>query len=185
VSDERLRLFVALELPTDVRAALVGWREPVLRDRPGLRALAPESLHVTLCFLGWRPAQEVQQIGEACAAAVAGAVPVSLSLQRALWLPARRPAVLAVALADPQGALEAVQARCSGALQAGGWYAPEARPFLAHVTVARVTKGARVRADELPAPEPVCFAGSRVTLFRSRLGPGGARYEPLRIVRLL
>jgi ketosteroid isomerase-like protein len=73
-----------------------------------------------------------------------------------------------------------VQSALSDALHAGGWYIPETRPFLAHVTVARVARDARrAPAVELSPVPPLAFAGERVTLFRSRLGAGGARYEPL------
>jgi 2'-5' RNA ligase len=183
VSDERVRLFVALELPERIRDALVGWRGAVLREVPGLRPVARESLHVTLCFLGWRRAGEVGEIGAAVEGAArsgaGGPAPVRLSVARDIWLPPRRPRVLAVELEDGAGSLTRVQAELSRSLQAGGWYEPEARPFLAHVTVARVARGVRPRAGELPAPQQLEFEGARVTLYRSRLGRGGARYEPL------
>ncbi len=183
MSGERARLFVALALPDEPRAALVAWSVDVLRELPGLRAVAPEHLHVTLCFLGWRAEDEIAPIGDACAAAVENVAPAQLRLGEAVWLPARRPSVLAVAIDDEVGALTDLQARVAAALQAGDWYEPESRRFFAHVTVARVRRGARVRANrELTPPSPVRFSGSEVTLFRSRLSPGGARYEPLRTV---
>ena len=64
-------------------------------------------------------------------------------------------------------------------LERGGWYQPEARPFLAHVTVARVAKGGRVSREPLAAPGQLRFSASTVTLFRSRLSAAGARYEAL------
>jgi 2'-5' RNA ligase len=87
---------------------------------------------------------------------------------------------VAARVEDPDGSLGRLQASLSDGLQAGGWYAPENRPFLAHVTVARVVSGSRVRAVALSAPPAVTVgAGAAVTLYRSRLGPGGARYEAL------
>ena len=172
---ERVRLFVALELPADVRLALAGWR-PAAR---GLRLIDPDALHVTLCFLGWRSEAEIDSIMEACGV-VSGMPPASLAVEEALWLPPRRPRVLAVRLHDAERRLVDVQAALSEALHAGGWYMPETRPFLAHVTVARVARDARrAPAVELAPPPALAFAGERVTLFRSRLGAGGARYEPL------
>jgi 2'-5' RNA ligase len=184
VSAERVRLFVALELPGEVREALLGWGAKTLRGLAGLRAVAPENLHVTLCFLGWRSDAEVAEIVHACSVAVGPFASCSLRIAGGLWLPPRRPRVLAVELEDLDGELATVQAALSRQLAAGGWYVPESRPFLAHVTVARVARGARIRASELPPPRRLEFAGSRVTLYRSRLGAGGARYEPLGTVTL-
>ena len=182
--DERARLFVALELPPGARDVLVRWREAALRDVRGLRLVAPESLHATLCFLGSRPVGEVEAIGGACGV-VAGEPPVASGFGEALWLPRRRPGVLAVSLEDAGGALARIQATLSSALVAGGWYAPESRPFLAHVTVARVaSRGGRFRPPSVVGPPSSEVLCSRVTLYRSRLGAGGARYEPLRVVEL-
>ena len=62
VDAERARLFVALELPEAAREALERWRASVFRDVDGLRPVAPEALHATLCFLGWRSVDEIEQI---------------------------------------------------------------------------------------------------------------------------
>jgi RNA 2',3'-cyclic 3'-phosphodiesterase len=174
---------VALELPATVREALVRWRDATMPGGGSLRMIAPEQLHVTLCFLGWRPVDEVSEILAACGI-LADRRAAELSVRGAVWLPRRRPRVLAVQLDDPGGGLSAMQATLSETLAAGGWYVPEKRPFLVHVTVARVASGGPLRALELPAPEPLRFAGSQVTLYRSRLGSGGARYEPLGTVEL-
>jgi RNA 2',3'-cyclic 3'-phosphodiesterase len=179
----RARLFVALELPAGVRAALAEWRERALADVSGLRPVRSESMHATLVFLGSRPLAEIEPIGAAIAAC-AGARPAPAAVGEPLWLPARRPRVLAVELDDPVGALAIAQSSISRALQAGGWYAPEGRPFVAHVTVARVAHGARIRPTALPSPAPRAFTGSQITLFRSHTVRGGARYEPLRSIDL-
>jgi 2'-5' RNA ligase len=177
-SDERARLFVALELPAFVRKALAAWRGSPAR----LRLIRPEDLHVTLCFLGWQPVSSADAVLAACGL-VSGRPAAPLRVVEAIWLPPRRPRVLAVRLEDVAGALTAVQGELAAALAEGGWYVPEKRPFLAHVTVARVGRDGRVRRG-LEAPPELSFEGSRVTLFRSRLSPAGARYEPLGTVSL-
>ena len=91
--------------------------------------------------------------------------------------------MLAVELADEAGRLAAVQSALSAALVAGGFYEPEARPFLAHVTVARVGRDARFRARSSPRRSRALHRRT-VTLFRSRLGQGPARYEALASVTL-
>jgi 2'-5' RNA ligase len=171
------RLFAALDLPEPVRQALAGWALDTVGDHEELRLVAPESLHVTLCFLGGRPETDAPRIG-ALVAACAGPVR-GLALVEALWLAPRRPRVLAAGVVDPEGALAALQGRASDALAAGAGFAPEARPYRPHVTVARVRGGARVRADALEPPPPLAFDGAAVTLYRSHPGRGGARYEPV------
>jgi RNA 2',3'-cyclic 3'-phosphodiesterase len=183
VSDERARLFVALELPEEVRRMLVGWRARALDRIDGIRFVQAEDLHVTLCFLGWREVGEIDAIASACGV-LAGESPAELRVGEPIWLPRRRPRVLAVSLEDLDGALGRAQALLSGALAAGGWYEPEARQFLAHLTVARLGRGALPRSPELTAPRRLTFEGSRVTLYRSRLSPAGAKYEALASVEL-
>jgi RNA 2',3'-cyclic 3'-phosphodiesterase len=180
---DRARLFVSLELPASARDILARWRSSVLRENSALRPVPVEHLHATLCFLGSRPASQIDEIASACGV-VAGEPLVAPRLGEPVWLPARRPRVLAVRLEDASGALARVQAALSSALVAGGWYAPESRPFLGHVTVARVAKDARIKPPRLEPPPAVDVHCSRVTLYRSRLGSGGARYEPLSTVEL-
>ena len=79
----------------------------------------------------------------------------------------------------PGGGLAALQSDLSARLAEGGWYVPERRPYMAHVTVARVRRGATLRPMALPSPPPHAFTASRITLFRSRLSAAGARYEAL------
>lgn len=175
-----MRIFVALELPPAVRAVLARWCP---RDED-LRPVGDEALHLTLAFLGERSAAEA-----AAVAAVLHAVarPIGgLALGAARWLPPRRPRVLGVEVEDGDGALTALQWGLVGALGDAIAYRPERRPFLAHVTVARVRRSRRaLLALELPAPGgPAPFAAPALTLFRSRPSLAGSRYEALERVRL-
>jgi RNA 2',3'-cyclic 3'-phosphodiesterase len=180
------RLFVALDLPDAVVEALATWRAPLLRGSDELRAVAPEALHVTLCFLGAKPEAAIAPLAELvqeCAAGAAGGV-AGLAFGEPLWLPRRRPRVLAVALEDRHGQLAALQARLVERLAEGGWHDPETRPFLPHVTVARVRDRAAPPVRALAAPPALVFDGAAVVLYRSRLSPAGARHEPLSVRRL-
>ena len=172
-----IRLFVAVDLPQAIRRSLARWGRGAVGEDEGMRLIAPAHLHVTLCFLGWREEEEAAALGErvsGCAAPAPG-----LALGAAAWLPARRPRVLAVDLEDSARALTGLQRRVSDALEAAGAYVPERRPYRPHVTVARVRGRARVRARELSPPPARTFAAEALTLYRSRLERGGARYEPL------
>jgi 2'-5' RNA ligase len=159
----RQRLFVALDLPDDVRAALP---EP----GEGWRPVAKASLHVTLAFLGW--IEGAEPVISVVADAV---VPVgTLSTAGCVLLPRRRPRVMAVELAGDAGDL---QASVSGALAAAGLYAPEARPWLAHVTIGRAVRD--VSGREVPAVPAMSFVPPSVSVYQSETEAGGAVYTPL------
>jgi 2'-5' RNA ligase len=172
-----LRLFVALDLPEPARAALAAFRDAAA-DQAVWRPLPDEALHLTLAFLGRRPAADVAAV-ERVLRAAAGPAP-QLSLGGSLLLPPRRPRVLCAEVLDPHAALAALQSRVSAGLDAAGVYEPEARPFRAHATVARLRAGARAPRERPAAgPEPIAFGGEALTLYASHLHPSGARYEPL------
>jgi 2'-5' RNA ligase len=166
-----LRLFVALDLPDPVREALAA-----LRPDPDVwRPVAPEALHITLAFLGWRPPEDVAVIEPV----VTGGPAPRLVLGDVLLLPPRRARVLTVAVGDPDGTLANLQERVSGELAAAGVYTPEKRPFRPHVTVARLRPRVRAPRDAALRLDPQEFRGEALTLYVSRLHPSGARYEPL------
>lgn len=178
-----MRLFVALEPPGAVRAALAGWAREAVGEDPELRLVAPEALHLTLAFLGERPDADVQLLAPALARALDRAAPPrdAFALEP-LWLAPRRPHVLTVGVADPSGALGALQERVGAACAAAVGWEPERRAFRPHVTLARVRRDARVRPRELPALPGAARAPwttGGVTLLRSRTGGRGAQYEAL------
>jgi 2'-5' RNA ligase len=177
------RLFIAVALGDEDRRTVVAWaREAVGGDR-GMRVVAAEQVHLTLAFLGHRPLDEVGPLDEVVEQLRGWPAPV-LSTGAALWLSPRRPHVLTIEVLDPAGALGLLQASISAALVDAIGYEPERRPFRPHITVARVRRGASPRRHGLPGAPGARFAGEAVTLYRSWLGGGPARYEPLERVTL-
>jgi len=176
------RLFAALELPAPVRDALGAFGRAAAADDFALRAVRDDALHVTLAFLGHRALDEIDPAREAVRE-VAAPVP-DLALGDALWLAPRRPHVLTVEVADATGALLALQERLVAALVEAVGYEADRRRFRPHVTVARVRRGAAPRQHGLPDAPSASFAGEAVTLYRSWLGGGPARYEALERVPL-
>jgi 2'-5' RNA ligase len=180
-SDDSLRLFVALELPQEARDALVAFRDAAA-DPDVWRPVHDEALHLTLAFLGRRPAGDVAIVSSVLHEAAESAP--RLQLAGALLLPPRRARVLCASLDDPDGTLGELQARVSDGLAAAGVYTPEKRPFRAHATVARLRPRARAPRSVAATPEALEFTGGPLTLFESRLHPHGARYVPLTRVSL-
>ena len=175
------RLFAALELPAAVRAQLASFGGAAAARDPALRAVGEGNLHLTLAFLGHRDVADLAPAAEAVRRLGTAAPP--LALGDALWLAPRRPHVLTVALDDLDGTLATLRATLVERLAAALEWEAESRPFRPHVTVARVRRGPRPSRD-LPDPPRATFAGEAVTLFRSHLGRGPARYEALERVVL-
>jgi len=171
------RLFVALDLPADVRAALCRWCDRVAPAE--VRRVPAVNLHVTLAFLGSRSAEQAAAVASLLAELAGSDPPGELTTADALWLPPRRPGVLTVALLGSAG-LAALQAAVVAALVDAIGFEPERRPFRPHVTVGHVARGTNsVRTVKLEPPAALSFAAEALTLYRSHTGAGGARYEPL------
>jgi len=165
--DERLRLFLALELPDDVTTALGSWNA---RHLEGGRPV--ESFHVTLAFLGSRPRSELDSILSAVRVFAAETPPFELRVLR--YREARSVGMLV--LGDESGSGTRLATGLQTRLERLGVYRRETRPWLPHVTVLRF--GKRPRLDPpLPALGP--FVPSGAAAFLSRLHPTGARYEVL------
>lgn len=185
----RARLFVALELPSAMRAGIVKWGRVELCD-PALRPLAPESLHITLAFLGYLPEREIENLATILAAATSPAPTIELRD------PAPRPErgrarLFALPTVSPESI--ALQSGLQEKLVAARLYKPEKRPFWPHVTVARVRREKRgsarpalVERPPGPLPKALLQATScvRMTLYRSELKPQGAQYTRLAQVEL-
>jgi RNA 2',3'-cyclic 3'-phosphodiesterase len=177
--DERLRLFLALRLPEPALDALAEWQHAGLAvlGLAGLRVVSREQLHVTLAFLGHRPAGELEAIVAALreAAAAAG----DLRLAPLHYRETR--SVAMVVLEDGAGAAAALAADVQARLDALGVYRGDGRPWLPHVTVARFRARPGLRLE----PPPMgTFVPSDAAAYLSRLHPDGARYAVLESVAL-
>ena len=184
---ERIRAFVALDLPVPVRDAIGRWQRVALADRDELRPIRPEALHLTLAFLGHLEAAAGERASAVVEGLRADAGPVALRLDpEPIGLPGRRPRVVAFAVEGP--AAVALQAQVSSRLVDAGVLEPPSRRFRPHLSVARV-RGSPGRAGRgrglveglPPLPERAghTFGAVRVALYRSQLGSQGASYTTL------
>lgn len=176
-AEPKRRLFVAVELPGAIRAAIDTMIDP-LRSLEGFRWTPIENLHITLAFLGWVEAPTVDAFGERLADTAADVEPFEARLAGAGRFPERGKArVLWVGFEDPTESLAALADTVRASLH--DLFDPEDRPFRPHVTVARARRPVSVRLPTVPdAPAPA-FPVDAITLFRSYLGGEHARYEAL------
>jgi RNA 2',3'-cyclic 3'-phosphodiesterase len=172
--DERLRLFLALRLPDDVLDEVERWQRDHLRD---VRAVRREHLHVTLAFLGHRPAGELEAIVGVLREAAVGAGEIRLAPAR--YRETRSVGMLV--LEDDGGRAALLAGDVQERLERLGVYRREGREWLPHLTVARWRERPRLRLE----PPPVrTFVPSDAAAYLSRLHPDGARYEVLESVAL-
>jgi RNA 2',3'-cyclic 3'-phosphodiesterase len=181
----RARLFVALDLPDDVRAGIVDWQRTALAD-PALRVVRPEALHMTLVFLGYQAEKDAKAIAKAVFDVDAQAPAVELVAEPVGVPRGKRPRLIALAVDSDETV--ALQRQVEERLVEGGFYEPEKRPFWSHLTVARVkpeAPGSRKPALIVTQPHPLpehmfrFFRPTRLVLFKSHLRRSGAEYEPL------
>ena len=177
--DGRLRLFCALRLPAGVVRRLVEWQHG-LGDLPRGARLVPEgNLHVTLAFLGARPASDAGLVLAALREAASGSGRISLEVAPRHYRETR--SVGMVVLRDVGGAATALAADLHGRLERLGVYRPEKRPWLPHVTVVRFRERPRLEPSR---PDLGAFSPSDAALYNSVLRSTGAQYEVLETVAL-
>lgn len=150
-----------------------------------VRWVPDENVHLTVQFLGAVPEERVEAVGAAIAAAAASAGPLLLEVKGAGGFPnSRRPRVVWLGLSGDVEALAALAADLGKRLAPLG-FAPEARPFAAHLTLgrARDSRGAPGLGGALAAAaqdDGVTWRATELVLFESHLSPRGPRYEPVR-----
>jgi 2'-5' RNA ligase len=169
---ERLRLFCALTLPEPAVDRLVEWQRAEL-DGHGIRVLSRAHLHVTLAFLGSRPAAEVPAIAGALCGAAEEARPPRFTVRR--YRETSRVGMVELAEQEPRHA-HRLAGRLMLALEELGVYERERRDWLPHVSVARF----RAQPHLHPSlPDLGEFSPSEAAVYHSLLRPGGASYEIL------
>jgi len=182
VPDETWRLFIAIELPSNVRSTLRAHIDQLRSAVPEARAswAAEENLHLTLKFLDATPLTKVEELSQAARRAANGVGSFEMIMGNCGAFPAsRQPRVLWIGVEDPSHRLtllhQALEDECA---QAG--FAREHRPFHPHLTIARLRKpqGARrlAQAHKAMGFDRETVVASHLALIRSELRSEGSRY---------
>ena len=174
-----MRAFWAIPLPDALRRELHG----IAAGVGGLRAQKPETIHLTLRFLG--EIEDPQPVAEAAQAVAARHDPFTLALRGLGVFPhPRAPRVFWVGAGRGREAAQALAEDLSAALQPLG-FEPERRPWRVHVTLGRFRRPPRLPADLLdPERDFGDVRAERMVLFSSTLTPTGALHEPVQDLSL-
>jgi RNA 2',3'-cyclic 3'-phosphodiesterase len=187
-----MRLFVALDIPDDIRQAISRYVDELRRMAPEAKWVRMESYHVTLKFIGeWK--RGVREVIEPLSK-IEGA-PIDVSIRGSGFFPSpRSPRVFWVGIeADPNLAL---LARKVDEICGGLGIEKEARDFSPHLTLARSGSGSprpkkeekavpsmkrlAERIDGMPSPDFGTIHATEFFLYESKLSPKGAQYTKLK-----
>lgn len=170
-----MRLFVAIDPPPDVRAALARLQEGV----PGARWLAPETLHLTLRFIGEVDGGAVRDVSAALARVDTESFDLAIA-GVGHFETGRRPHTLWAGVA-PSEPLARLRRKVESALGEAGLPRDD-RKFTPHVTLARLKDAKPGRVQEFLARRALFrappFRVEGFTLFSSLLSKSGAIHRP-------
>jgi 2'-5' RNA ligase len=179
-----LRLFIALDLPADVRALLAEVTAG-LSHLGNVRWVRSEGVHLTLKFLGGTPGSLVPRLAGGLEQIARETPAFSLETAGAGTFGGRNTRVVWVGVAGDTGQLAELARRTDQMTESLG-FPGENREFRAHLTLGRVRDEASP-ADRQAIRDAVAgltlrsvrFQAGELVLFRSQLQAGGAAYTAL------
>ena len=189
-----MRIFIALDIDEAIRQRIQRFMEGVSGFAADARWVRPESLHVTLKFIGEKPQEAVEQIKQGLSGA--RTEPVAMSFRGYGFFPTAKAARVFWVGIESGPQLPVLAHMIDQALKALG-IPEEEHPFTPHLTLARGAgrSGAphREKGDAanrnflrlqeklaaLPAPEFGTMAAHEFFLYQSQLSQGGSRYTKI------
>ena len=179
---EHWRVFIAIELPGNVRRCIVEHIEGLRSSMPEVRASwnREDNLHLTLKFLGDIPVANVEQLSAATAIAARKVEPFEIAVEGCGAFPARgQPRVLWIGIADPSGKLSELNRALEDECATAG-FAREPRAFQPHLTIARIRQphGSRqlaARHQEIGFNREIVGL-SEMSVIRSELRSEGSKH---------
>ena len=189
-----MRIFIALDIDDEIRTRIARFMDGVREFAPDARWVRPESMHITLKFIGEKPAEAVEQIKTALANAHGPAM--DITFQGYGFFPTPKSARVFWVGIQANEDLPKLAATIDDALAT--FSVPrEEHPFSPHLTLARRAgrsgtpkrqKQDRPNSDfgimqaklaALPQPEFGTMTAREFCLYESKLGPGGSKYTKL------
>jgi RNA 2',3'-cyclic 3'-phosphodiesterase len=193
-----MRIFVALDIEEEIRKRLQHFMEEMWQLASGARWVSPESLHVTLKFIGEKPEPAVKQIEEALGSI--NSEPFQVRFRGAGFFPTAKAARVFWAGIEGEAGLADLAAKVEESLAVVG-VSEEQRDFSPHLTLARAgsragggsgaphwRKGDKVnqrfgqlqeKLAQSPAPDFGRMTAREFFLYRSQLSPKGSQYTKI------
>jgi len=186
--ERKLRTFIAVTIPDSVREKIAEFQEELKQHGADVKWVRPESIHITLKFLGDVEEERIDEVARAVQRAVEGVKPFPVSVGGAGTFPNdRRPRVLWVGVEESAEKLADLAMRIDGELSVLG-FERERRKYSGHLTIGRVRSpnriGPTVEAMHSVEFEGGVFEAAEVLFVKSDLKPTGAVYTALKRIKL-
>ena len=187
---EKIRSFIAMELPQDLKVQLAKLQSRLKTDRPRVKWVSPDGIHLTLKFLGDVDAARIAQVTQAMTEAVKGIQSFELTVgQLGVFPNPQKVQVVWVGLEGDLTTLDSLYRQLEDSMAKIG-FPPENRGFKPHLTLARVGNEAlpdeRKRFGDLvtacKADINYSMKASSLSLMKSVLAPSGASYTRLSLI---
>ena len=181
-----IRVFLALDLPPELRAQLSRLQQELRPSLPGIHWVRPELMHLTLKFFGNVERSEVDRLFQTLQEIGPLQRELNLAVEGLGVFPhLRNPRVLWVGISDPVKALNDLHGYIQALVESLG-FAPEEKPYHPHLTLARI-KSDGGRVGRLLSQQGLLDSSRRIgslmvdrmILFQSTLSPAGPEYHPL------
>jgi RNA 2',3'-cyclic 3'-phosphodiesterase len=176
-----MRLFIAIEISSDVRAALGALLKELRGTAPQVKWARVENMHITLKFLGETDSSKLPAVQTALSA-IRSSQPVALEFRGLGFFPNEKRAKVFWAGMEASPDLSALAAEIDQAMHRFG-FPLEDRPFTPHLTLARFQPpGLPPRlaaAQEFVTREFGSLIAREFHLIESKLKPAGAEYTTL------
>lgn len=180
-----LRTFLAVDIDEATRQQLGRVDHEIPTGQAKLKWVRPGQRHVTVKFLGDVPEDQISEVCQLTETVAAGVQPMEMRVAGLVAVPpaGRRLRMIWAAATDPSRRLAELAAACQARFAELG-FPPETRPFRPHITLARIrtcrnAAAIRQALADWAETEFGTVAVSQLTVYASRLGRGGPRYDVL------
>lgn len=186
---ENIRTFIAIELNPQIRSELSGLQTILKKSDADVKWVEPESIHLTLKFLGHIENEKVKEVQNALSEAAKKFNPFTLGLKEIGAFPKLSyPKVIWAGVNEGRVESEQIAKELEDRLEKLG-IPKEEREFHPHITLGRVrspkNKEALKNIIETTKFEPSSKINVvHLTLFKSQLTPQGPIYTPLFIAKM-
>jgi 2'-5' RNA ligase len=181
ISISPMRLFIAIEISPDVRAALAALLKEFRALAPQVKWVRPKNIHITLKFLGETHSSKLAAL-QAALSAIRSSQPVTLHFRGLGFFPNEKRAKVFWAGMEASPNLPSLAADIDQATHKLG-FPLEDRPFTPHLTLARFQPPGLppklATAQEAASREFGSLTAREFHLIESKLKPAGAEYTTL------